>query len=171
MRQALVGKPLLFLDIDGVLNSLAFAKRVKAVGSIGIDPLAAVHLQRVVDETDCNIILSSTWRLLHSLAEMRGLLIAAGMRAPVPLVGRTPDLTTIEPRHSSILKASGRGFEINKWIEENQFTGPYVCIDDDRDFLPGQPLVQTTWQDGMQDIHATLCIDILSRSTVSAGGQ
>lgn len=153
--------PLLFLDIDGVLNSSDWAVRTEQRGLLGLDPEAVARLQRVVDETGCSIILSSTWRLLHSLSEMRGLLIEAGMRSPVPLRDRTPDLTTKTHTGSQILKAVGRGMEVNAWLDNIGFEGRYCCIDDDSDFLPGQPLVKTTFQSGMLDSHADQCIAIL----------
>lgn len=153
-------RAILFLDVDGVLNSRAYVERGGSLNcrTDGIDPLAVVQLQRIVDESGCELVLSSTWRLIFSLADMRGKLIAAGMRHPVPLIDRTPDLASSNTAGS---RAQVRGLEVNAWIAATGFTGRFVCVDDDRDFLPGQPLVQTTADEGLTAIHADKCIRIL----------
>lgn len=158
--------PFLFLDIDGVLNSHEYAKARQARGEkgpLGIDPTAVAHLQRVVDETGCQIVLSSTWRLgpPGTLSDVRGELIAAGMRHPCPLIDRTPDLTAQHRPGSDLWMASKRGDEVKWWLDRMGYTGPYVCIDDDSDFLPSQPLVKTTFNTGMLAEHADQCIAFL----------
>lgn len=162
-----IERPILFLDIDGVMNSHAYIRRGGSVNcrTDGIDPEAVAHLQRIVDETNCSIILSSTWRLIHTLAEMRGRLIAKGMRHPCPLRGRTPDLSE---KDGVIQIGARRGEEVKEWIERQGFKGRFVCLDDDGDFLPGQPLIQTTFETGLTAEHADRCIEILcSVQTVS----
>lgn len=55
---------ILFLDIDGVLNSDNTQERY-LIGErryVGIDPLLLSILKNIVDKTDCRIVLSSTWR-------------------------------------------------------------------------------------------------------------
>lgn len=155
--------PILFLDIDGVMNSHDYVRRGGNLSCSrdGIDPEAVKHLQRIVDETGCSIVLSSTWRTIHPLAEMRGKLIAKGMRHPCPLRDKTPDLRR-EQRDELIDTVRGR--EIAAWIDRASFEGRYVCLDDDGDFLPGQPLVQTTFDMGLTEEHADRCIAILRGS-------
>jgi hypothetical protein len=83
-------KPVLFLDIDGVLNSTSWAIRTKQRGIWGIDPDTIPHLQRIVDETGCDIVVSSTWRIGRGAVELREILLKAGMLHPCPVVDRTP---------------------------------------------------------------------------------
>lgn len=139
----------LFLDFDGVMNSVQWAIRTKQRGIWGIDPDTIPHLQRIVDETDCVIVVSSTWRIGTPTSELRGRLIAAGMRHPCPVVDRTP-----------VLRDKLRGDEVAQWLE---WMGPdsYVCLDDDSDFLPGQNLVKTDGQVGLTAGDADMCISIL----------
>lgn len=153
-------RPILFLDIDGVLNSHDYLRRGGSLSckSDGIDPEAVKHLQRIVDESKCSIVLSSTWRLIHSLADMRGRLIAKGMRDPCPLRDKTPDLS---PRGGTIERYQ-RGLEVNAWIDNMDFRAAYACVDDDGDFLPGQNLVQTDFRTGLLAEHADRCIRILT---------
>lgn len=156
--------PYLFLDIDGVLNSHDYARRLGKGGILGIDPDAVKHLQRVVDETGCQIVLSSTWRLgpPGTLSNVRGKLVAAGMRSPCPLIDRTPDLSyATGPDGKGIYRGARRGEEVKHWLDAMGYEGPYVCIDDDSDFLEGQPLVKTKFADGMTAAHADQCIAFL----------
>lgn len=124
----------------------------------GIDPKAVEQLQRIVDETRCSLVLSSTWRLIHSLPLMRAKLAAKGMRAPVPLYDKTPDL---DPEDGALSRRC-RGHEIDAWIDRVGYSGWYVCLDDDSDFLPGQPLVKTRSEQGLTAADAEACIAILS---------
>jgi hypothetical protein len=145
-------KPLLFLDFDGVLNSTSWAIRTKQRGIWGIDPDTIPHLQRIVDETGCNIVVSSTWRIGRSRIELIEVLHSAGMRIPCPVIDKTP------------VHGYGRyrGNEVADWLESNGYAGKFVCLDDDGDYLPGQPLVQTSCEFGLTAEHADRCILILS---------
>lgn len=161
-----IERPILFLDVDGVLNSHAYIRRGGSLScrSDGLDPDAVTQLQRIVDETQCSLILSSTWRLIHPLAHMRGRLIEKGMRHPCPLRGKTPDLS--EQQTKGVIQIGARrGEEVKAWIEANRFKAPYVCLDDDSDFLEGQPLVQTTFETGLTAEHADRCIALLRQPT------
>ena len=163
-----IERPILFLDVDGVLNSHDYIRRGGSLSCTrdGIDPEAVKHLQRIVDETECSLILSSTWRLIHPLADMRGRLIAKGMRHPCPLRGKTPDLSEQQTK-GAIQIGVRRGEEVKHWIDRNRFEGRYVCLDDDSDFLPDQPLVKTNFNEGLTAAHADQCIAILKGSAVS----
>jgi len=161
-----IERPILFLDIDGVLNSRDYVRRGGSLSCSrdGLDPDAVAQLQRIVDETNCSLILSSTWRLIHKLADMRGKLIAKGMRHPVPLRGKTPDLS--EQQMKGVIQIGARrGEEVKHWIQANGFKGSFVCVDDDSDFLEDQPLVQTTFEYGLTPAHADRCISILLKPT------
>lgn len=164
--------PFLFLDIDGVLNSMRYWDEKKARGEpgpLGIDPTATAHLQRIVDETGCQIVLSSTWRLgpPGTLSNVRGQLIAAGMRHPCPLISRTPDLSQPHKPGSDLWMAVKRGDEVKHWLDECRYTGPYVILDDDSDFHEGQPLVRTTFKEGLTAAHADRAIAILKGSVLT----
>lgn len=133
-----------------------------------IDPVAVAHLQRVVDETGCSIVLSSTWRLIHSLADMRGRLIEAGMRSPVPLRDKTPCL---DRRQGVIEVNPGRGSEVQAWLDAAGFEGRFCCIDDDSDFQSHHNLVKTDHAVGMTAEHADRCIALLRGADQSTAEQ
>lgn len=160
-------RPVLFLDIDGVMNSHDYIRRGGSLNckSDGIDPQAVTQLQRIVDESKCSIILSSTWRVLFSISDMRGKLIAKGMRSPCPLRGKTPDLSA----RGGTIERYQRGLEVNAWIASMGFKAPYACIDDDGDFMPGQNLVQTNFETGLLAEHADRCIRFLTSNNPGGG--
>jgi hypothetical protein len=73
-----------FIDIDGVLNSRATAQKH---GSHCIDPVLAAHINELVRATNEIVVLSSTHRLDQDL---RCAILAAG----IVFEGCTPDLPT-----------------------------------------------------------------------------
>ena len=52
---------LLFLDIDGVLNSSTTKEKINF--HTGIDDEKLLLLKKIIDKTDANIILTSSWKL------------------------------------------------------------------------------------------------------------
>lgn len=126
---------LLFLDIDGVLNSVNYyMTRVRGevptsvfeYHSTDLDPTAVDLLKNFVLEYNIDIVLSSTWRKLFAISEIKDLFTLAGWEG-IPIIDFTPVLHTI------------RGEEIQKWYNmfESEYD-EYVIIDDDADFLPSQ---------------------------------
>ena len=56
-----MGLRIIFLDIDGVLNTLRTRQRSNR-GMIGIDPKRVALLREMIDATGAVIVLTSTWR-------------------------------------------------------------------------------------------------------------
>lgn len=58
-------RKIIFLDIDGVLNSVDYFEQVKyCKGYTEINPEKVKLLKEIVDRTGAEIVLSSTWRCL-----------------------------------------------------------------------------------------------------------
>lgn len=145
---------LIFLDIDGVLNSVDWAKRCeerypKKNPFDDFDPIAVAHLKALVELSKAEIVVSSTWRLLMPLAEIKGRLSEAGY-SNAPVLSKTP-----------ALNRRIRGAEVMLWRERSKHTGPYVCIDDAEQFYPHQPMVRTTMEHGLTATLAAVACDIL----------
>ena len=51
---------IIFLDVDGVLNSAETT--IRYCGFVGIDDEKVAKLQRIVEATDAQIVLSSSWK-------------------------------------------------------------------------------------------------------------
>lgn len=130
----------IFLDIDGVLNSEMFYRRRAAgqvvIGVSGdiseIDPEAMTALNTLVSKTGAKVVISSTWRHGRLVASMQKLFFEAGFIGEI--IGFTPDM-----RARSVF----RGNEIHRWIVDNEkLLGKsaseyreYVILDDDSDML------------------------------------
>lgn len=131
----------LFLDFDGVLNSANwFRGRERRPETNGlrenylsqIDPDAVANLNKIIEETGCKVVVSSTWRLSHPLLELTDFLKVKGLKPEFEknFIGITPDLSKRE-------KYVERGHEINSWIKQNPFYEDItiVILDDDNDMF------------------------------------
>lgn len=132
---------LVFLDIDGVLNNLG---SVAALGSPSkhFDPVSVALVDKLCREADAQIVVSSSWRNGDTGRLISDLRRCGAECLTMHVIGETPRLRC------------ERGKEIQAWLEQNG--GPhdcYVIIDDDGDMLPGQPFVQTTFEDGFRFRH------------------
>lgn len=122
----------LFLDCDGIINcsTTDFSANLWP-----IDPVLASRIKKIVAETGCKVVLSSSWR--NSSAG-----ISAVKRNVCPIY----DATWRDPR--SII----RGDEIQKWLDEFEVE-KYAILDDDDDMLPNQlpNFFRTTWEEGLTE--------------------
>lgn len=129
-------KRVVFLDIDGVLNSQAWnaAHQSDIAQGILIDRAAVGLLAQLVHETNAQIILHSGWRMwfgaqLQPLRKEAEILVRLLWEADVSISGITPDLTTDEIRKNkqfSLVKAD----EILAWRKQHKHSGSWVVLDD-----------------------------------------
>jgi hypothetical protein len=113
--------PVVFLDIDGVLNSC----ESRATGDHDLAPPLVAHLEYLVTATAAEIVLSSTWRLEPLLEQqVRETLAWRGME----LRGKTPDMESTG--------LGDRVDEIFAWLAEHRGGAAagaahcFVAIDD-----------------------------------------
>lgn len=126
----------IFLDIDGVLNSNFWNESHQREISDGrlIDGEKIRLLAALVERTEAELILHSGWRfwfdealepLCPEAANLAELLAGEGLE----IAGVTPDLTTDEIRRTkkfSLVKAD----EILLWLEEHPDVTGWVVLDD-----------------------------------------
>jgi len=106
----------IFLDIDGVLNTTQYRNAVSDFDVM--DPANVVILQRVVETTQAVIVISSSWRFGACWEErIRRVLSQSGWCNP-PIIGRTLE------------SPGGRGQEITAWLDEH-LAADFVVVDDD----------------------------------------
>lgn len=121
---------ILFLDIDGVVNCVSTKQRHR--GAIGIDPHMAFMVGKIVLDTGCSVVLSSSWRHWEEgMKEIR--------RQVVDFIDTTGrDLY-------------GRGKEIQNWLDQHPEVTKYAILDDDSDMLESQlpNFFKTTWAYGL----------------------
>lgn len=167
---------ILFLDIDGVLNSAQSnemyyrqfleapePKRRSLLRREEFCPIACSNLRRVLREVpDLKIIISSSWRIGRTLAELRTVLEKIGVESD-----RILDVT---PR----IHNEDRGIEIQEWLsrtDSNSLLMPvveqFVIVDDDSDMAHLKPhLVQTDWRLGLTWIDAENIIKIFNGEVI-----
>lgn len=157
-------RKIIFLDIDGVLNSARY-ERIRTENDGNIDESRLPLLQKIVDETGAEIVLSSTWRLHWSEnetecdrvgKELNTLLARYGLH----IKDKTPVLGT------SYLRAD----EIAAWLKTHE--GEYdtfVILDDT---FSGwcdlqNYLVKTDFliRRGLEEKHVQKAIEILNGKT------
>lgn len=168
----------LFLDLDGVLNTMDYSDRLIENGLSDtdedgaiFDPNAIEQLRAIIEGAHPKIILSSTWRFkgkdwIKQLWQKRNL--------PGEIYGLTPALENVcfknmEGGHNSfsVYPYGTRGLEINEWFRKN-VKGKhqpycYAIIDDEDDFLSIQSdyLVLTDPRRGITEKDAYKAIRIL----------
>lgn len=155
-----VKKPfkVIFLDFDGVLNSAAsflWEKRKKTVRiSDTLSPICCSNFQMILErDSDIKIVISSTWRKLHTMQELKNILNSYGVD-PSRVIDFTPAVFS-----------GDRGHEIKLWLEDHPNVEQYVILDDDPTAINGLNkydektdtvvknekghFFQTTWDDGL----------------------
>lgn len=162
--------PVLFLDIDGVLNAHEFDPDIMC-GQIHRDKVALLNV--VLRETEAKVVLSSAWRYIvyrneANLAGMEWLLRSHGMLAN-RLIGITRQDTmirgeTFSGEPSMWLHTNERGAQITDWLADNPPPRSYAVVDDlDLGITEaGHPLVQTTGTVGLTITDTMRLIEILN---------
>lgn len=161
----------LFLDIDGVLNSHDYFNRRRG-GSLvilerppqtdhlspearDIDPDAVALLNRVLAETGAKVVLSSAWRIVHPIEQMRGILRERGFTGE--LIGITPN------HHDSI-----RWPEIRAWLDAHPEVTRWAAVDDTnlaREGCPPSHFVLTEFAYGLTAYAAWRLVSIFQGPT------
>lgn len=174
----------LFLDIDGVLNSenwfgyrlyciknnmfnevINFVntndERIKYKLSM-IDDRAIANLNRIIEETGCKVVLSSSWR---SCVEVENTLTEYLLK----LKGFKYELYDVTPRLWFNDFSIRRGEEIQLWMdkesEKNEIESFVILDDDYSDILPEQMnnFIHIDGQVGLIDKDVFAAIEILNK--------
>lgn len=131
---------IIFLDVDGVLNSnrtfMAWGagsmrgRGKHTVESTLLDPVSVSLLRTLVETVEAKIVISSSWRIGCEVSEFHDVFDLYGWDTRSIIIGKTPRLYDIGSR---------RGDEIAAWIATSgQDTQDYIIFDDDSDMLPEQ---------------------------------
>jgi hypothetical protein len=153
--------PILFLDIDGVLNSVEWMKHGTMWGSnLGaLDPVACARLDRVLVATGADIVLSSAWRHSTSCEKMQTFLRVRGCPS-ARVIDRTPWGSEMPPD-----SGDERGHQIQHWLDTHP-TPRFAIVDDSTDMVHLLPkLIRTPWETGLGDEHVELLIAMLLEGT------
>lgn len=118
-----------FLDIDGVLNSLPYLKFVNHSKNkfCEIDESKLPILEKIVKDNNAQIVLSSTWKCLDCKDEpscyaMWQYLVDVLAKYDLQISSKTPSL------------ANKRPLEIKAWLDEHSSENvKWISLDDDYD--------------------------------------
>lgn len=168
----------LFLDIDGVLNSefwftwchycITHDMKDKILSGetdeeIYVDQMMderlIANVNRIVESTGCEIVLSSSWRSRHKEENDK-------LNVHLKRKGLIKEFFDVTPYSRSRIR--GRGEEIKEWLNKNckQLDITSFCIiDDDNDMLDEQRefFVNTDSYIGLTSRDADMAIEILNR--------
>ena len=165
-------KKVIFLDIDGVLNTQDWHSRMTKdtprdeFGWV-FDPVAVANLAHIIDETGAVIVISSSWKFLGmtKLKEMWKI-----RNLPGALLDITPNTVSDEMLLNANLDEMElgvcRGNEIKEWLSKHKReVSNYVIIDDFDDMLPEQEdhVVLTNTLIGITKFDAEKAIAILKK--------
>ena len=155
---------ILFLDIDGVLNSTRYwddRNRNLPLGKAGaLDPVAVERLNAIVDATGCLVVLSSSWRGKGASPSVQGMLRERGFRHLIS--DSTPYFAATDPKRCE------RWREIHCWLDVYflpQDDSVFVVLDDDLDawnrdshWAPFGRFVNTNYLVGLQQDGVDLAV-------------
>lgn len=131
---------IIFLDIDGVLNNAALGTKDRDIWKLFNDidtdggKLSSINIKNlndITDQTGADIVISSSWRILYDIHELRDILRDAGVTGSV--INYTLNLPG---------RGMKRGNEIQCYIEDHYpfkkgigYSVRYAILDDDSDML------------------------------------
>src|SRR5579875_2015565 len=148
----------IFLDFDGVLNSLQFVNYYRRYNGRYPDiqkqfcKVACANLQLLLDEIpDAKIVVSSRWRIRKDPQDLKSLLHSMAGVDPARVIDRTTNFG-----------GRPRGHEIADWLEKHSEVKSFVILDDDSDMDPVMDyLIQTSALNGLTMKDAQMARDIL----------
>lgn len=152
---------LIFLDLDGVLNSREAHKAIRfitgkwvPIGPPKLDPgeeftrenlnwaaMAVYNLRSIVDETGASIVISSKWATAYHYSHQYIDMFRAYNWQDAPIIGVAGT------------DMSNRGADIQEWIRaysrHNEAVDNYVILDDNADFSDIQKEMHLVCVDGV----------------------
>lgn len=137
-------KPILFLDVDGVLNRCGMSNQ-------GLETDKCDLLADLCRKTGAQVVVSSTWRWIpHCYKRLMAMFQSRG----IPHLGHTECLTTGTGKTRcdgvEIMAAVPRRDEITEWLSRNPQVTRYAIVDDDSDADDGTGrYVKTASFDGL----------------------
>lgn len=136
----------IFLDVDGVMNSLETFLTMDGRGWKW-SPMSVGFVRLLCEKTGARIVVSSTWRGHSSVEQLQAEWPEFGAAPLVEfIVGRTPQTNEMPAIADPTAR---RGCEIQHWLAKHKHEA-YLILDDDSDMLPEQRpfFVQTMFTHG-----------------------
>ena len=149
----------LFLDFDGVMNSVAsfvYNNRQNLMGVTDTPthrsfcPISSSNLQYILEELpDVQVVVTSSWRKHKTLSALQEIFKTNNI-LPERMIGDTP-----------ISKSGYRGAEVEMYLKQHPEVTSFVILDDDSDLIPHMDrLVQTDSRNGLTFTDAERVIEM-----------
>ena len=151
---------ILFLDVDGVLNSALYDAERRSTPMGNVDETRLPLLRRIVDATGAVIVLSTSWRVYWDPDPTRCAPEWAEIGDPLTAFGlRVYDKTPSDP-------GNNRDCEVRDWLEAHKGEVESFAILDDMSFGWGDlalRLVRTNYHKGrgLEERHVEAAIRLL----------
>lgn len=154
----------IFLDVDGVLNNLDWAKKMldedgtRVFRDNLLERRALLLLKRLVDSTGAKIVVSSAWRRIPSAYKD---LLSQLEQHGIQVFDQTPYV------------GGERGNDITAWFNRHPGRYTYAILDDDSDMgVHIDHLVQTNfYHRGLTGDHVERCVELLGREPIAFPAQ
>lgn len=165
---------IIFLDVDGVLNSEddleVYRKQNNITGCIlydNIEDRPLNLLQEIVDATGAKIVVSSSWRLGYLRRSKHGKIDTLFNKLRSALESKHLSIYDVTP----YLPGQERGAEIQEWMYQcKENIENFIILDDDSDMGPfkeSQEFIHTTYKHGLTEELKDLAIEILGTKRCS----
>lgn len=155
---------IIFLDIDGVLNCIEGFEReecnsgIRALvyddfskEAVGFYPPAVARLKAILEETQAEIVVMSTWRLGLEVVQLQAIFNAYGIHC---IADKTPES-----------QKGWRGSEVQMWLDQNDGDNiQWITIDDDGDFTQLDRHIRADHTFGLRDIDVEKAIMIFKEN-------
>ena len=133
----------LFLDVDGVLNSSKSFNK----GLDSVDQDMIHQLKRIIVSTGAEIVLTSTWRLYPQLLDKISNILSDN------------DLTIRDTTSPSF---RNRAYEINQWLDKRKYVTQFAILDDEQDAEIEGHFFRTDFSIGLNESIANQVIEFLN---------
>ena len=159
----------IFLDVDGVLNSeydlMIHREKNNIKGSIlyaEVEDRPLKLLKKLVEKTSAKIVVSSSWRIG---CERSGRQSVFGADLYKKLEKRLSDYDLYIYDITPVCNGQ-RGDEIREWLNAHKCVDRFVILDDDSDMCEYTEtnLVQTDYSNGLQEKHIQTAYKMLMAS-------
>lgn len=167
-RDEIQPRRVVFLDIDGVLNSVEFVEErrkpidtthdtLHVIARHKIDPEAVHRLNRLVETTKAKVVLSSAWRYWMTTEFIQEVLEDLGF------VGEIIDATLEHEDDGTRYDIDhGRRRLIDLWLKGRDDIDAFVVLDDDLRVHDEEHFVRTDYRVGLLDKDVDKAIELFN---------
>lgn len=133
----------IFLDVDGVLNSMQDGYSFELETNKHFE-----LLKQIIDKTNAKLVLSSSWRI--------------GIRPNDTIHTKLKEFGMSIYDCTPILKGKTRGDEIQAWLDQHQDVERFIILDDDIDMGKLMyRLVHTDTMVGLTEEEVKICLMLM----------